>query len=32
VKVSWEGISGGTGLERAIAGFFDELRERAGAA
>jgi Family of unknown function (DUF5947) len=31
VKTSWEGISGGAGLERAIAGFFDELRERAGA-
>jgi hypothetical protein len=29
VKMSWEGISGGAGLERAIAGFFDELRERA---
>jgi Family of unknown function (DUF5947) len=31
VKTSWEGISGGAGLERAIASFFDELRERAGA-
>jgi hypothetical protein len=30
VKAKWEGISGGTGLERAIAGFFDHLRERAG--
>jgi Family of unknown function (DUF5947) len=29
VKAKWEGISGGTGLERAIAGFFDTLRERA---
>ena len=29
VKVNWEGISGGSGLERAIAGFFAELRERA---
>jgi hypothetical protein len=29
VKVSWEGISGGSGLERAIAAFFDELQERA---
>jgi hypothetical protein len=29
IKVNWEGISGGAGLERAIAGFFDELRERA---
>ena len=28
VKASWEGISGGVGLERAIAGFFDGLRER----
>lgn len=31
VKTSWEGISGGAGLERAIAGFFDELHERAEA-
>jgi Family of unknown function (DUF5947) len=31
VKTRWEGISGGAGLERAIAGFFEELRERAGA-
>jgi hypothetical protein len=31
VKTRWEGISGGIGLERAIAGFFDELREWAGA-
>jgi Family of unknown function (DUF5947) len=31
VKTSWEGISGGAGLERAIAGFFDDLRERAAA-
>jgi hypothetical protein len=30
VKVNWEGISGGAGLERAIGGFFDELREKAG--
>ena len=29
IKVSWEGISGGTGLENAIAGFFAELEERA---
>ena len=28
VKASWEGISGGTGLELALQGFFDELRER----
>ncbi len=32
VKASWEGISGGVGLERAIAGFFDGLRERGVAA
>jgi Family of unknown function (DUF5947) len=31
VKTSWEGISGGAGVERAIAGFFDDLRKRAGA-
>jgi hypothetical protein len=29
VKTRWEGISGGPGLERAIAAFFDELRARA---
>ena len=29
VKVNWEGISGGAGLERAITGFFEEIRERA---
>jgi Family of unknown function (DUF5947) len=29
VKAKWEGISGGTGLERAIAGFFDTLHEQA---
>ena len=29
VKANWEGISGGTGLERAIAGFFDRLRRQA---
>ena len=28
VKVAWEGISGGSGPEEAIAGFFDELRSR----
>ncbi len=28
VKVAWEGISGGDGPERAIADFFDELKER----
>lgn len=26
IKVSWEGISGGAGVEEAIAGYFDELR------
>jgi Family of unknown function (DUF5947) len=31
VKTRWEGISGGAGLERAIAGFFDDLRARAEA-
>ncbi len=31
VKASWEGISGGTGLELALRGFFDELRERTAA-
>ncbi len=29
IKVRWEGISGGTGPEDAIAEFFEELRERA---
>jgi Family of unknown function (DUF5947) len=29
IKVAWEGISGGPGVERAISEFFDELRERA---
>ena len=28
VKANWDGISGGTRIEGAIAGFFDELRER----
>jgi hypothetical protein len=32
VKTRWEGISGGAGLECAIAGFFDDLRARAEAA
>jgi hypothetical protein len=31
VKTSWEGISGGPGLEAALRDFFDELRERAPA-
>lgn len=29
IKAHWEGISGGTGLERAIAGYFEDLRARA---
>jgi Family of unknown function (DUF5947) len=29
VKASWQGISGGPEVGRAVAGFFDELRERA---
>jgi Family of unknown function (DUF5947) len=29
VKVNWEGISGGSGLERALTGFFDQLQESA---
>lgn len=32
VKASWEGISGGPRLERAIASFFGELRDRGVAA
>ncbi len=32
VKVGWEGISGGTGPEEAIAGFFEELRSRSAPA
>jgi hypothetical protein len=28
IKTSWEGISGGPDLQKAIAGFFEELRER----
>ena len=28
VRVSWEGISGGTQIETAVAGFFAELREK----
>lgn len=31
VKASWEGISGGAGVERAIERFFEALRERANA-
>jgi hypothetical protein len=30
IKVNWDGISGGTGVEEAIGTFFAELRERAG--
>jgi len=29
VRVSWEGISGGTQVEAAVSGFFAELREKA---
>ena len=29
IKMEWDGISGGPGVERAISTFFDELRERA---
>jgi hypothetical protein len=29
VRVRWQGISGGTAIEDAVAGFFDETRERA---
>jgi uncharacterized protein DUF5947 len=29
VKTAWEGISGGSGVERAIDGYFEELRRRA---
>jgi hypothetical protein len=29
VKATWEGISGGTGVEGAVTRFFDELREQA---
>jgi hypothetical protein len=29
VKASWEGISGGAGIERAIESYFEELREQA---
>jgi hypothetical protein len=29
VKVTWEGISGGTGVERAVTTFFEELMEQA---
>jgi hypothetical protein len=29
IKASWEGISGGAGVERAIEGYFEELRRAA---
>ena len=29
IKASWEGISGGAGVEMAIAGYFEELRDKA---
>jgi hypothetical protein len=32
IKLHWEGISGGPGVELAVAGFFDDLRSRAIAA
>ena len=32
IKASWEGISGGVAVERAIAAYFDELRGEAGVA
>ena len=32
IKASWEGISGGAGVERAIEGYFEDLRARAATA
>ena len=32
IKASWEGISGGAGVEEAIAGYFEELRAKAATA
>jgi hypothetical protein len=32
IKATWEGISGGTGVEHAVSAFFDGLRAEAGAA
>jgi hypothetical protein len=29
IKATWEGISGGTGVDRAVTRFFDELRGKA---
>ena len=30
IKATWEGISGGSGVERAVSGFFEGLRAQAG--
>jgi hypothetical protein len=30
IKMSWEGISGGDAIERAIPTFFERLRKRSG--
>jgi hypothetical protein len=30
IKAHWEGISGGTAVEHAVAGFFEDLRQKAG--
>ena len=32
IKVSWEGISGGDAIERAVPTFFERLRQRSGEA
>jgi Family of unknown function (DUF5947) len=32
IKAAWEGISGGSAVEQAVAGFFDDLRKKAGRA
>lgn len=32
IKASWEGISGGNAVESAVAGFFEDLRHKAGTA
>jgi hypothetical protein len=32
IKATWEGISGGSGVEHAVTRFFDQLRAEAGAA
>ena len=31
IKLTWEGISGGSGVEHAVSRFFEELRQQAGA-